>query len=52
MFGKLKKLIADIETIYNLIQSHADELEKLKADIVALQPKKKVVKPTTKKTAK
>jgi cell division protein FtsB len=52
MFGKLKKLIADLEVVYNLIQSHAAELEQLKADVEALKPKKKVTKPVVKKTTK
>ena len=52
MFGKLKKLIADLEVVYNLIQLHAAELEQLKADIEALKPKKRVAKSVVKKTTK
>ena len=43
MFGKIKKVIADLEALFLLIQSHADDIEQLKADISALKPKKKVV---------
>jgi hypothetical protein len=52
MFGKLKKLITDLETLYNLLQTHASEIEELKASVLALQPKKRVSKPVVKKTTK
>jgi hypothetical protein len=49
MFGKIKKVIADLEALFLLIQAHADDIEQLKADIAVLKPKKKVVtKPTAK----
>jgi hypothetical protein len=51
MFGKIKKVIADLEALFLLIQAHADDIEQLKADISALKPKKKVVtKTVVKKT--
>jgi hypothetical protein len=52
MFGKLKKLIADLEVLYSLIQTHASEIEQLKSDVKALKPKKRVSKPVVKKTTK
>jgi hypothetical protein len=51
MFGKIKKVIADLEALFLLLQSHADDIEQLKADISALKPKKKVVTKTVVKTA-
>jgi len=50
MFGKIKKVIADLEALFLLLQSHADDIEQLKADISALKPKKKVVTKTVVKT--
>jgi hypothetical protein len=51
MFGKIKKVIADLEALFLLIQAHADDIDQLKADIAALKPKKKVVTKTVVKTA-
>jgi len=53
MFGKLKHLIAQIEAIWEYLDEHKDEIAKLKAEVEALKPKKKVVsKPVAKVTKK
>jgi hypothetical protein len=58
MFGKLKKVLAQLDAIWDYLDEHKDELSQLKADVEALKPKKKkvvtkpVAKVSTKKTTK
>lgn len=48
MFGKIKKLIALLAEIEALVNSHATEIEALKAEILALKPVKKTKAPAKK----
>jgi len=52
MFGKLKKVIADLEALFMLLQSHANDIEQLKADISALKPKKRTTSKVVETPAK
>jgi hypothetical protein len=53
MFGKLKKVLAQLDAIWDYLDEHKEELSQLKADVEALKPKKKTAaKPTVKKTTK
>jgi hypothetical protein len=43
MFGKLKQVIKDINTMFLLLQVYGDDIKQLKAEVALLKPKKKVV---------
>jgi uncharacterized membrane protein len=50
MFKKMRQVLKDLDTLFLLLQAHADDLQQLKADIAAIKPKKKVVTKTVIKT--
>jgi hypothetical protein len=50
MFGKLKQVIKDINTMFLLLQVYGDDIKQLKAEVALLKPKKKVVTKTIVKT--
>jgi len=41
MFKKMRQVLKDLDTLFLLLQAHADDLQQLKADIAAIKPKKK-----------
>ena len=51
MFKKMKQVLKDLDTLFLILQVHADDLRELKADLAAMKPKKKVVTKTVVKTA-
>jgi hypothetical protein len=56
MFGKLKKLVIEVESLWASIQVHAKDIVKLRNDLSALQKDikalKAAAKPEVKKTTK
>jgi hypothetical protein len=50
MFKKMKQVLKDLDTLFLILQVHADDLRELKADLAAMKPKKKVVTKTVVKT--